>query len=194
LLHQILSGWWIAPMAVLSAIGGGWGSLSVLPMIASPRTRGVGRALAVVLAITAVLVFVLKQAIGRVRPCTCLPDVHAKVFAAPMDFSFPSGHAAGSMAFAVFLAIVLLKRTPAMASVRERLARRSAAAILLMLAFGVGLSRIALGVHFPGDVLAGAVLGATLAAVGASMYLAALRRALPPKTATQPPPRGMSNG
>jgi len=118
------------------------------------------RVLAVVLAVTAVLVFTLKAIIERARPCASLDGIHALVFAAPKDFSFPSGHAAGSFAFTVFLAKVLLRRpTPA---------RRAMAIGLVTLAVGVGLSRIALGVHFPGDVIAGAILGSTIALVGAS--------------------------
>jgi len=167
-LHHALSSW-LGPMAVLSAVGGGWGALAVVPMFAFPRSRSAARPLAFVLAITAVLVFALKRMVARVRPCGCLDDIRALVFSAPTDFSFPSGHAAGSFAFTVFLAIVLVKTAPPDA--RSRLLRRLGAGALLLLAVGVGLSRIALGVHFPGDVLAGALLGATIATVGAHIHL-----------------------
>ena len=175
-LHQTFSGGWLWPMAVLSVIGGGWGSLTLIPLFASTRTRPFATALAAVLGVTAALVFVLKRIVARVRPCGCLEGVTARVFDAPTDFSFPSGHAAGSFAFCVFIAIVLVRATTTSEDVtdpRRRWLRRAGAALLVLLAVGVGLSRIALGVHFPGDVLAGAALGTTVAAIGARLHLAA---------------------
>jgi undecaprenyl-diphosphatase len=171
-LNQAFSGGWLWPMAMLSAIGGGWGSLTVLPLLAAARTRRFALSLAAVLGVTAVLVFVLKRIVARARPCACLEDVKARVFAAPTDFSFPSGHSAGSFAFAIFIAVVLVSSLPPDAGARERWLRRGGATLLVLLAVGVGLSRIALGVHFPGDVLAGALLGATVALIGARLHLA----------------------
>lgn len=178
LLHQALAEW-LWPMVVLSTIGGGWGSLAVVPLLFAVRTRRFAGSLAAVLGVTAVTVFVLKRIVARVRPCNSLADVKALVFAAPTDFSFPSGHSAGSFAFAVFVAIVLVKGTPAGASAHERRIRLLAALVLPLLAAAVGLSRIALGVHFPGDVLAGAVLGTTVASIGAYFHFAVLRRVTP---------------
>ena len=173
-LHQTLSAW-IWPMAVLSAIGGGWGSLAVVPLLASTRTRRFATSLAAVLGVTAVLVFALKRMVARVRPCGCLAEVKALVFDAPTDFSFPSGHSAGSFAFAVFVAVVLVSTIPEHAGPRQRWLRRGGAVLLVLLACGVALSRIALGVHFPGDVFAGALLGASVALFGARLHLARAR-------------------
>jgi undecaprenyl-diphosphatase len=159
-------------MAALSLVGGGWGALALVPMLLWERTRRVGRSLAGVLAVTAVTVFSLKAAFHRVRPCYALPHVRPLVFDAPTDFSFPSGHAAGSFAVAVFLAVLLI-RSPRAGAVAAGGRSQTAAAIgLLLFACGVGLSRIALGVHFPADVLAGAALGTTIAGVGARLHLA----------------------
>lgn len=170
-LHQVLAGGWLLPMVVLSAIGGGSGAIFVLPLFVAARTRRVGSSLAVVLGVTAVLVFVLKRMVARVRPCACLPDIRAVVVDAPTDFSFPSGHAAGSFAFAVFLAILCVKTCPPTARLRERLIRYVGAVLLVLLAIGVGLSRIALGVHFPADVVTGAILGSMVAVVGAHLHV-----------------------
>jgi len=172
LVYGHLSGDWLVPMAVLSAIGGGWGALLVVPLFVSMRTRRFAGSLAAVLAITALLVFVLKRIVARARPCVRLADVKALVFGAPSDFSFPSGHSAGSFAFAVFVAVVLVKRTPENATAREALLRRLGAATLVLAAAGVGISRIVLGVHFPGDVLAGAALGTAIGSLGARVHLA----------------------
>lgn len=158
-LHDALGGA-LGPMLVLSVIGGGWGSFSVLPLLAWNRTRRFGLSLVGVFVTTAVVVFVLKRIVGRVRPFNAIPDIHA--INPPTDYSFPSGHAAGSFAFAVFIAIVLVKT--------KRPDAQALAALLVLLAIGVGLSRIALGVHYPGDVVAGAILGSAIAAAGARFY------------------------
>lgn len=62
---------------------------------------------------------------------------------------FPSMHASGSFAFAMSLVFARL---------------RGPALVLLLFALLVAWSRVFLGLHFPSDVLAGAVLG-TLAAL-----------------------------
>jgi undecaprenyl-diphosphatase len=62
--------------------------------------------------------------------------------AEPDRFSFPSGHAAASMSVALGYGVTF----PVLALP------------LLALALLVGFSRVRLGVHFPGDVLAGQVL------------------------------------
>src|SRR5579871_2569675 len=82
---------------------------------------------------------VLKSAIGRRRPPLADPRVHPLI-PLPHDSSMPSGHAMMAFGGAVVLAAVLPRlRWP-----------------LLVLAVGVALSRVYLGVHYPSDVLAGA--------------------------------------
>jgi membrane-associated phospholipid phosphatase len=67
---------------------------------------------------------------------------------APPDFSFPSGHAMNSMAFALAVALVTWRLFgPRWGAVAFVVAVASAGLI--------GLSRIYLGVHYPSDVLAG---------------------------------------
>ncbi|MER7716214.1 phosphatase PAP2 family protein [Streptomyces flaveolus] len=81
----------------------------------------------------------------------------------PTSASFPSGHTASAVAFATAVGVVL----PA------------AAAPLGALATAVGYSRVHTGVHYPGDVVAGAVLGiagaATALAVAAAAPVPGLR-------------------
>jgi undecaprenyl-diphosphatase len=174
-LHATFSeGGWLALMSVLTVIGSGWGALMVLPLFASPRTRRFAGSLTAVLASTSVVVFVLKAIIQRKRPYLVVPGVHARIFEAPTDFSFPSGHAAGSFAFATFVAVVLVSH--AMGEPRSRKRRVALSAVALVMALGIALSRCALGVHFPGDILAGALLGASFGALGARWHLRAARR------------------
>ncbi len=91
---------------------------------------------------------VLKAAIPRARP-----HVHALV-ARPHTHSFPSGHATTSFACATVLALAAPKlRLP-----------------LLLLAAAISWSRVYVGVHYPLDVLAGALLGV---AVGLAVVRAA---------------------
>lgn len=61
------------------------------------------------------------------------------------DGSFPSGHGA-------FAAVVV-------GSLWPRAASRASRALLLLYLAGVGLARVLLGAHFPGDVLAGYAVG-----------------------------------
>jgi membrane-associated phospholipid phosphatase len=80
-----------------------------------------------------------KLLFGRARPELWLS------IAPEYDFSFPSGHAMGSMALAAAL-VVLLWAT------RWRYVAFVVGAVFVLL---IGLSRIYLGVHYPSDILAG---------------------------------------
>lgn len=95
-----------------------------------------------------------KQAFRFPRPSLVLGD-HLVRSAGPVDslYSFPSGH---SLSVAV-LAIVLWP-----------LANRTGKVTLIALAAGVGWSRIALGAHFPADVIGGYIVGLA-SAIGVSM-------------------------
>lgn len=84
----------------------------------------------------------LKPLFARSRPCWLYPEVPL-LLPSPGDFSFPSGHTMGSFAAA-----------GALLAMKHRLAVPA-----LALAAMVGFSRLYLFVHFPSDVLAGAMLG-----------------------------------
>ena len=107
----------------------------------------------VLLGIAILVTEALKFAVGRPRPCVALPDVHSVLgfgCDAEIDPAFPSGHASRAFALAAFLGI------------RFRWRAGIPGALFAGL---VGLSRIYLGVHWPSDVLAGAVVGIGLAAL-----------------------------
>jgi undecaprenyl-diphosphatase len=88
----------------------------------------------------------LKLAFHRVRP-----EVFFGVL--PDTFSFPSGHALFGLCFYGALAAVFASR---LRNAGLRIAIWIAAALLI---FGIGLSRLYLGMHYPTDVLAGLLAG-----------------------------------
>lgn len=144
-----------ALMIGLSAVGSGWSMLGLPPFLAARRTRAIAGWLTAALLVTSLAVFLLKLGFGRARPCAYLPGVRAIAFAAPTDPSFPSGHAAGTACFAAFLAVLVVRTS----SSWPAWARGAAVLGLTALAFGVALSRVYLGVHFPLDAGAGLILG-----------------------------------
>lgn len=88
----------------------------------------------------------LKLIVGRLRPVVDVP-----VAAAPGN-SFPSGHALGSMVAYGALLLVFLPAVP-------RRARPYAFGLAGLLIAAVGFTRVALGVHYLSDVVAGWLLG-----------------------------------
>jgi undecaprenyl-diphosphatase len=163
---------------VLSALGGGWAILAIVPLAFRPGTRRFAVWLVGTLAATAAVVFVLKGVIGRGRPCTVYGGLGVTLLGSPTDCSLPSGHAAGSFAFAFFVMEVLRVRP------RSRYAVAASTA-LIVFASGVALSRVVLGFHFPLDVVAGATLGAAMGMVAGRQFhrgAEALRRSLREET------------
>jgi undecaprenyl-diphosphatase len=102
------------------------------------------------------LSYVLRQWIGRDRPPLVYPDPRPLVHL-PHSGAFPSGHAASAFAAATVIAW----------------ASRRLAIPAYLLATLVAWSRVYVGVHWPLDVIGGAVLG-TLVAI-ALLKLSAVR-------------------
>jgi undecaprenyl-diphosphatase len=94
----------------------------------------------------------IKVAVDRLRPCQD-PDIRSWVHLVKGHcggmFGFVSSHAANTFAFAVFTSRLLKNRYYVI--------------FILFWASVVSFSRIYLGVHYPGDVLCGALLGTILA-------------------------------
>ncbi len=99
----------------------------------------------------------LKALVGRARPV--FPDP----FARASGESFPSGHAMGAT---VLFGALLLVFLPMLSSI----GRRWAFGLAAVAAFGVGLSRVVLGVHYPSDVVGGWLLGLAWLAAAAATF------------------------
>jgi len=99
--------------------------------------------------------------VDRPRPYAALTDVHLLV-SRTTDFSFPSDHAVTAGAVAAGLL----------------LASRRLGAVASVLAVLMAAARVYVGTHYPGDVLAGLLLGGAVVTVGALAGVPLLRAIL----------------
>ncbi|GAB3112789.1 bifunctional phosphatase PAP2/diacylglycerol kinase family protein [Streptomyces calidiresistens] len=123
---------WMATAAGMAALGGHRSGRAAM--------RGLGA-----LAIASFTVNTLvKAGVRRQRPTIDEVPLGRRLSRQPRTWSFPSGHAASAAAFATGVALESPRH----------------AAVVAPLAAAVGVSRVHVGVHYPGDVLAGWLLGA----------------------------------
>lgn len=119
-------------------------------LLAVKRCRRQGLAVGCALITDLVLCnLILKPLVGRVRPFVVQPV--ALLISPPTDASFPSGHTAAS-----FAAVFALKASGSPLW-------KPALAVAVAMAF----SRLYLYVHWPSDVLGGALVGAAAGFIGA---------------------------
>ena len=102
--------------------------------------------LAASLVLERLVYWVLKNSLKRKRPQQAVPGLRSLIVASD-QFSFPSGHSSG--AFLLATTLVLVYGVPV--------------AAIYLWAGGVALSRVVLGVHFPGDIVAGGLMGSAIA-------------------------------
>jgi undecaprenyl-diphosphatase len=96
---------------------------------------------------------VLKPWIARTRPCVALTDVHLLI-KLTKSYSFPSAHASNFFALATFFSFFYPRYKWWYFTV----------------ALIVGMSRVFVGVHYPFDVLGGAILGSACAVFVVQMW------------------------
>src|SRR5271165_361671 len=155
--HRKLSDRFLTRQSWVMTSGAGWLLFLLLATLVDPQrgwktTRAVAPALWLA---TATVEHPIKKWFRRRRPFISLIEAII-VGRKPGSYSFPSGHSAAAFAGALLLA-------------REYPASSRG---FFGLASLVALSRIYLGVHYPGDVLSGSLLGMVLAGI----YSRLLRR------------------
>ncbi len=123
--------------------GSSW-TIAGVALLGSFTARGVhlGLRLGAATGIATLLSQALKRSLTRARPDVSIAGFEP-LLANPDRFSFPSGHTAAAFGVAVAFAGEPAGLGP----------------LALLLAVGIGLSRVYLGAHYPLDVGAGAMLG-----------------------------------
>ena len=103
---------------------------------------------------------ILKPLVHRLRPCYD-PDMAGQVRlllnSCGGQFSFPSNHASNHFTIAVFLISIL------------PVSMKWVKPFLIIWASTIAFAQVYVGVHFPLDVICGAIIGATIGAVLASL-------------------------
>mgnify|MGYP000170995673 CR=1 FL=1 len=130
---------------MVSRLGDGWfwyALILSLPLL----DPAVGPGLALLMAMTGLVCTLtyklLKRWLIRERPFISFPAINCGT--PPLDrYSFPSGHTLHAVCFQTMLAVAL----PGLAT------------LLLPFTLSVAASRVVLGLHYPSDVLAGAMIG-----------------------------------
>jgi undecaprenyl-diphosphatase len=141
--------------ASVSRLGDGliwYAAMAGLPVLDGVRGLAVSlRMLATGLAGVA-LYKLLKHGLARRRPFASHRQI--RPVTAPLDgYSFPSGHTLHAVAFTAMLSSYYPSLGP----------------VLVGFTVLVSLSRVVLGLHYPSDVVAGAVIGVMLASVALSL-------------------------
>ena len=151
-MHRAAARAWVVRfLDAVSRVGDGW--LWYLVIVCLPWAGGASGPSAsvrmIAVGIVDLIVYkIIKRWISRPRPyCTC-PEIRA--CARSLDeFSFPSGHTLHSVAFSLILTVYY----PMFAFV------------VWPLTALIAISRVVLGLHYPSDVIVGALIGAITAAV-----------------------------
>lgn len=144
--------WMTVIMKAITRLGDGgclWIVLAVMLLVIG-KTRKVGFASAVALIITFVTVNLgIKNFVARTRPYEVIEGL-TRLVGEQSDFSFPSGHSAHAFAVGVVILIMM---------------PRKIGVPIFVISVLMAYSRLYVGVHYPTDVIAGALIGTIIAFV-----------------------------
>lgn len=134
-------------MIAITRLGDGgfiWIFLTLI-FLASKKERIMGKILALSILTNVIVVnLITKPLVARVRPFDLIGNVSILINN-PIDYSFPSGHTAIAFAFVTILWFFGKSKFFKISS--------------LVLAILMGISRLYLYVHYPSDVIGGAIFG-----------------------------------
>jgi diacylglycerol kinase family enzyme/membrane-associated phospholipid phosphatase len=163
---------WLRRLSTFANHGRLWLVIGVLLGVRKgPLRRGAIRGLGSMAVSSALVNVVLKRIFGRVRPDLENLQSHRRLRREPGSLSFPSGHSSSAAAFVTGLAM----ESPL------------AGAALAPVALGVGYSRVHVGVHYPGDVVAGLAVGGAVAAATQHWWRVRPKRPARVRTANEAP-------
>ena len=152
-IHATTTGWLTSLVVAISDLARTevilFATIVIVGLLAGGRHWRGAAALALSVLATQAVVQALKLWVARPRP------EGNGALADPSGFSFPSAHSASAMALYLMLALIaagLLRR-------HLRTAAYVAAGAVVIL---VGISRVYLGAHYPTDVVAGWLIGASI--------------------------------
>lgn len=102
----------------------------------------------------------IKKNVKRIRPCNDETVAHVhRLISCGSGFSFPSTHAVNHFVVATFLSMTLGQFF------------RKIRLPLFLWAASIALGQVYVGVHYPFDIICGALFGFLLAYIGAKLYL-----------------------
>ncbi|MDB5262822.1 MAG: PA-phosphatase, partial [Adhaeribacter sp.] len=140
------------------------------------RHKSILKLVAIVLTVVAadrISAAIIKPWVARLRPChdAALAELIVIIDRCGGQFGFVSSHAANTFGLAMIAAMLL-----------DRSYRYFKFFLFIWAAF-ISYSRIYLGVHYPGDVLGGALLGILLGLIIGWLYHWIIKRYFPEKRA-----------
>ena len=145
-----------------------WIPLYLLLVVLLFREFGARRTLYVLLCVALTLAVadqlaatLLKPWIGRLRPCAdpVIGDEVRALVNCGGKYSFPSNHATNHFALATLLYLLWLRDHARIWTI-----------LIFVWAATIALAQVYVGKHWPGDILAGALLGTAIAYLGATLH------------------------